>query len=320
MATDKLGDMRLFVDATALGSLSAAGRKMGISPAAASTRLAKLEASLQSKLFDRTTRALRLTDEGRVYLHYCRLALEAVEAADSALLAGQGSIRGKVRISASTDFGRNLLAPWLAEFSEQHPQLQIALTLTDSLSNLLQDNMDIAIRFGKPEDSSLVARLLAPNWRVLCAAPSYLEKHGTPTTPEQLSNHHFIVLITAAGPLNEYYFANAAQCSKLSIPLEQAWETNDGTLARIWAQQGRGITRKTIWDAAADLHAGHLKVLLPEYIVDEPGVYALLHRNRFKAPRVRALLDFLLARFNQGQHDLLEGLPQPGAQSATARR
>lgn len=315
MATDKLGDMRLFVDATTLGSLSAAGRKMGISPAAASTRLSKLEGSVQAKLFDRTTRTLRLTEEGRVYLHHCRLALEAVEAADAALLAGQGTVRGKVRISASADFGRNLLVPWLSDFSDQYPQLKIALTLTDSLSNLMQDDIDIAIRFGKPEDSSLVARQLAPNWRVLCAAPEYLERHGVPNRPEDLLSHQFIVLITAAGPLNEYHFASAGLPSKLSIPMEQAWETNDGALASTWAREGRGITRKTIWDAATDLHAGNLKVLLPEYIVEEVGVYAMLHRNRYKAPRVRALLDFLLARFKQSKHDLLTGLPHPTTHS-----
>jgi len=309
MATDALGDIRLFVEAAGLGSLSAAGRKLGVSAAAASARLTKLEASLQAKLFDRTTRSLRLTNEGRLYLQHCCVALEALEDGAASLLAGHSQVRGKVRISASADFGRNLFNQWLEEFSESHPQLQLALTLTDSLSRLLEDDMDIALRFGKPEEGGLVTRRLAPNWRVLCAAPSYLERYGTPRTPEDLVQHRFVVLVTAAGPLNEYRFMADGHLSTQQISLEQAWETNDGALARSWALSGRGITRKTIWDAAEDLRAGRLKVVLPEYTVEEPGVYAVFHRNRYRVSRVRELLEFLVARFHQASQELLDGLP-----------
>ncbi|WP_409302859.1 LysR substrate-binding domain-containing protein [Pseudomonas sp. KCJK8993] len=304
MATDRLGDIRLFVEAATLGGLSAAGRKLGFSAAAASARLAKLEAALHVKLFDRTTRTLRLTDEGRLYLQHCRIALESLADAEQALQAGQGRVQGKVRIGASADFGRHQLNHWLEAFSQAHPQLQLALTLTDSLSRLLEDDMDIAIRFGQPQDSSLVARLLAPNWRVLCASPAYLEQYGTPQTPEDLAQHRFIILVTASGPLNDYHFNVAGQRQTLRIALDQAWETNDGALARQWALSGRGITRKTIWDAVEDLRAGRLRVVLPDYAVAEPGIYALLHRNRYQVPRVRVLLDFLLERFRQASQEL----------------
>ncbi|WP_315137041.1 LysR family transcriptional regulator [Achromobacter marplatensis] len=311
MATDRLGDMRLFVEAASLGSLSAAGRKLGFSPAAASARLFKLEAALHTKLFDRTTRQLRLTDEGHLYLQHCRIALQAVDDAEAVLQSGRETVRGKVRISASADFGRNLLSQWLEEFSGLHPELKIALTLSDSLSNLVHDDIDLAIRFGLPRDGSLVARHLAPNWRVLCASPDYLARHGEPKTPADLVNHHFIVLVTAAGPLNEFHFAMDEQDWSHTVSMEQAWETNDGALARAWVLAGHGITRKTIWDAAADIRAGKLKILLPDFSANETGVHAVFHSTRYMVPRVRALLDFLIEQFDRATEDLLRDIDMP---------
>lgn len=303
--------MRLFAQAAALGSLSAAGRKLGLSAAAASARLIKLETALHAKLFHRSTRQLRLTEEGRVYLAHCEVALRAIDDAEAALQAGQHSVRGKLRLSASADFGRHLLSPWLDEFSAAHPDLKIALTLSDSLSNLLQDDIDLAIRFGQPQDGSLVARYLAPNWRVLCASPEYLAKRGQPRTPADLADHDFIVLVTAAGPLNQFHFAHDGQRQSVTVPLERAWETNDGALARNWALAGRGIARKTIWDAAEDLRTGRLQAVLPQYCVAESGVHAVFHGTRYMAPRVRRLLDFLIERFARANDEFLPDGP-PG--------
>jgi DNA-binding transcriptional LysR family regulator len=305
MATDRLGDMALFVEAAALGSLSAAGRKLGLSPAAASARLLKLEAALHARLFERTTRQLRVTDEGRLYLQHCRIALQAIEDAEAALQDGQNRVRGKVRISATSDFGRNLLYRWLDEFTALHPEVNYALTLSDSVSNLLQEDLDLAIRFGRPLDSTLSARRLAPNRRVLCASPDYLAKHGVPKTPADLAQHRFVVLVTAAGPLNEFQFAQDAERVTYSVPIEQVWETNDGALARAWALSGHGIAHKSIWDVAADVRAGTLRILLPDWSTNEAGVHALFHGNRYMAPRVRALLDFLVERFAQASEELL---------------
>jgi DNA-binding transcriptional LysR family regulator len=307
MATDRLGDLHLFVEASTLGSLSAAGRKLGLSPAAASARLGKLESVLRTRLFDRTTRQLRLTDEGRVYLQHCQIALQALADADAALEAGHTAVRGKLRISASTDFGRNLLSDWIEEFTREHPEVRIALTLTDSLSKLVQDDIDLAIRFGAPDPSSgLISRRLAPNWRVLCASPGYVARKGAPRTPDDLAAHDFIVLVTSSGPLNEYDFVRGEERWTHTVAMDQSWETNDGALVRRWALAGHGITRKTIWDAASDLRDGSLKILLPDYIRAEPGVYAVLHRTRYAVPRVRQLIEFLVARFAQASEELAE--------------
>jgi DNA-binding transcriptional LysR family regulator len=305
MATDRLGDMQLFVEAAALGSLSAAGRKLGFSPAAASARLLKLEAALHARLFERTTRQLRVTDEGRLYLQHCKIALQAIDDAEAALQAGQNQVRGKVRISATSDFGRNLLYRWLDEFSTQHPEVSYALSLSDSVSNLLQEDIDLAIRFGLPLDSTLVARRLAPNRRVLCASPDYLARHGEPKTPVDLAQHRFVVLVTSAGPLNEFHFVRGAERVTYTAPPEQVWETNDGALARAWALAGHGIAHKSIWDIAADVRAGTLNILLPDWSAHEAGVHALFHGNRYMPPRVRALLDFLIERFAHATEELL---------------
>ncbi|WP_038345041.1 LysR family transcriptional regulator [Acinetobacter sp. A47] len=311
MATDRLGDMRLFVEATELKSLTAAGRKIGISAAAASARLIKLEGALEAKLFDRTTRSLRLTDEGQVFLRYCKIALQAIDDAETALQDKQSAVKGKIRISAAVDLGRHLISPWIEAFSQIYPDLSIALTLTDSNSNLIHDDIDIAIRFGLPDNDLLVARYLAPNWRVLCASPAYLEKYGVPKQPADLIRHKFIVLVTDSGPLNEYYFNFDHQPLNYVVPMENAWETNDSVQARMWALAGHGITRKIIWDVATELKQGSLQALLTDGIVREAGIYAVMHKNKYLAPRIRSFLDFLIKKFEMAAPDILTQLPQP---------
>jgi DNA-binding transcriptional LysR family regulator len=301
---ENLGDIRLFVETANLGGLSAAGRKLGLSPAAASARLVKLEASLNARLFERTTRQLRLTEEGRMYLAHCQQAIQALDDARAALQAGRSVVRGKLRVSATSDFGRHVLKGWLDEFNVLYPEVTFALALSDSLSNLVQDDIDLVIRFGVPPDSSLVARRLAPNRRVLCASPEYLSIHGTPEHPRDLERFNYIVLSSAAGSANEWRFSRGNETETFTVPLERARETNDGALAREWAVDGYGIVMKSVWDIGADLRAGRLTILMPEWRSPDVPVHALYQRSRYMAPRVRALLDFLIERFDTVSGDL----------------
>ncbi|MDB5986047.1 MAG: LysR family transcriptional regulator [Nevskia sp.] len=303
---NNLGDIRLFVEAANLGGLSAAGRKLGLSPAAASARLVKLESALHTRLFERTTRHLRLTDEGRSYLAYCQQGLQALDDGHAFLQAGKSVVRGKVRISATSDFGRHVLKNWLDEFNTQYPEVRFALVLSDSLSNLLQDDIDLAIRFGVPPDSSFVARPLAPNRRVLCASPEYLATHGAPERPQDLARFDCIVLGSAAGPANDWRFTRNGKVESYAVPLADARETNDGAVAREWAVSGYGIAMKSMWDIGADLRAGRLNILLPEWRSADAPVHALYQRNRYMAPRVRALLDFLIKRFAEESNNLMD--------------
>ncbi|SOE95969.1 transcriptional regulator, LysR family [Burkholderia sp. D7] len=301
---ETLGDIRLFVETANLGGLSAAGRKLGLSPAAASARLVKLEASLNARLFERTTRQLRLTEEGRTYLAHCQQAIQALDDARAALQAGRSVVRGKVRVSATSDFGRHVLKGWLDEFNVLYPEVTFVLVLSDSLSNLMQDDIDLVIRFGVPADSSLVARRLAPNRRVLCASPAYLELHGIPDHPGDLDRFDYIVLSSASGPANEWRFGRGSEVETFTVPLEGARETNDGALAREWAVDGHGIVMKSVWDIGEDLRAGRLQILMPEWRSPDVPVHALYQRSRYMAPRVRALLDFLIERFATASSEL----------------
>ncbi|AYQ90348.1 MULTISPECIES: LysR family transcriptional regulator [Burkholderia] len=301
---DNLGDIRLFVEAANLGSLSAAGRKLGLSPAAASARLIKLEGALSTQLFERSTRKLRLTDEGRLYLAHCQHALQTLDDARSALQLGRASIGGTLRVSATSDFGRVVLRRWLDEFNDLHPQVALSLVLADSLSNLLHDDIDLAIRFGVPADSGMVAKRLADNRRVLCASPAYLAAHGAPRHPEELGEHRFVLLSSSAGVANQWKFSREGETVQVSAPLARARQTNDGALAREWAIEGRGAVMKSIWDVGADLRAGRLVMLLPEWRCPEMPVHALFQRSQYLAPRVRALLDFLQERFGEAAEEI----------------
>jgi DNA-binding transcriptional LysR family regulator len=301
---DNLGDIRLFVEAAALGSLTAAGRKLELSPAAASARLVRLEAALGTQLFERTTRSLRLTDEGRTYLTHCQHALQTLDDAHAALHAGREVVSGRLRVSATSDFGRHLLRAWLDAFNETHPDVSIALILSDSLSHLLQDDIDLAIRFGVPADSTMIAKRMAPNRRALCASPAYLDRYGPPIDVHALDEHRFVLLSSAAGVANEWRFTRNGEVTHFSAPPTHARETNDGALAREWALEGRGIAMKSIWDIGADLQAGRLKLVLPEWRCPDAPVHALFQRRQYMAPRVRALLDFLGVRFAQTAREL----------------
>lgn len=298
MATDRLGDMRLFACAAELGGLSAAGRKLGLSPAAASARIQKLEQALQARLFERTTRRLRLTDEGRLYLEHCRVALQAVDDAEAALQARRDTARGKIRIAATSDFGRHTLCRWLDDFARQHPEVSFGLTLSDAYSDFLHDEIDLAIRFGRPRDSSLHARRLAPNRRVLCAAPAYFDGIARPAVPADLAAHRFVTLQGAPGMAEEIALQRDGVRTAFRLPAQQAWESNDGAVVRAWLLEGKGIGYKSQWDVADDVAAGRLEVLLPEWETPAAHVHALFHR-RLMPMRVRLLLDYLAGRFAQ---------------------
>jgi DNA-binding transcriptional LysR family regulator len=300
---ESLADIRLFVEAASLGGLSVAGRKLGLSPATASARLVRLEARLNTRLFERTTRKLRLTEEGRTYLEHCQQALQALDDGHAALQAGRKVVRGKVRISATSDFGRHVLKAWLDAFNERYPEVVFSMVLSDSLSDLLQDDIDLAIRFGVLPDSSFVAKPLAPNRRVLCASPAYLASRGVPQHPRDLETFDFIVLGTGTSSLTEWRFARGHETETFTVPLAAARETNDGALAREWAVDGHGLVMKSIWDIGADLKAGRLVIVLPEWRTPHAPVHALYPRSHYMAPRVRVLLDFLAERFSTAAHE-----------------
>ena len=185
-----LQDLEIFVRTVDSGSLSATARGLDLTPAAASAALKRLEAELQAPLFVRSTRSLRLTREGEVFLAHCRPALAALRDAQLELASGRQQVSGMLQLAAPSDFGRNLLLPWLEEFQQQHPGIRYRLHLSDRVTNVYSDLVDAAFRQGEPPDSSMLALPVhLTNRRVLCASPAYLQAHGTPATPQALAQH-----------------------------------------------------------------------------------------------------------------------------------
>lgn len=304
---DRLADMRLLLDAAALGSFSAAGRRHGISPAAASASIQRLEAALGVRLFERTTRQLRPTEEGNLYLRYCQQALDTMDEAERAVQAGRDMVRGALRISAPSDLGRNLLLDLIDAFSRRHPEVKLALTLTDALSNLVLDDLDVAIRVGTLRDSGMVARKLADSWRIVCASPDCIARHGLPARAADLAVLPTVVLVTSNGPQDEW------QLGGEPVRLAHFHESNDSEVMRKWALQGKGFAYKPIWAVMDDLRAGRLVAVNPDRWADPAPLNALYHRSAFQPARLRLFLDFLQVEFAARVGELADfGLPLEG--------
>lgn len=284
---NRLSDMQLLVDAADLSSLSAAGRRAGLSPAAASACVQRVEAMLGARLFERTTRQLRLTDEGRIYIASCRIAIETMKEAERAVRSGTDGVSGTLRVSAPSDLGRNLLVTILDRFMDLHPDVRIVLTLSDSLSRFVPDDIDVAIRVGPLADSDLVARHLADSWRVVCASPACIATHGMPTHPEDLAELPTLVLTTNAGPRNEWRLGESV------VRVQRYHECTDSEVIRQWAVLGRGFAYRQLWAVAPDVREGRLVLVnAPEWSAPSP-IHAMYHPNVFQPPRVRRFVDFL---------------------------
>jgi DNA-binding transcriptional LysR family regulator len=288
---DRLSDMRLLVDAADLASFSAAGRRHGISPAAASACVLRVEAELGVKLFERTTRHSRLTDEGRRYIAYCRQALETMEEATRAVQSGAGPVRGAIRISAPSDLGRNLLLKMLDGFMRLYPEVRVGLSLTDSLSNLVQDDHDLAIRVGRLPDSEMIARRLARGRRVVCASPALLATHGEPKNRAQLADLPTLVLNTRAGPQCDWRLGSE------TVQVRNYHESSDSEVIRKWAVQGHGFAYRSIWALTDDLATDRLALVRPAEWSDETPLNALYHKSAFQPARLSLLLDYLAEEF-----------------------
>ena len=204
----------------------------------------------------------------------------------SSIKRGRNTATGLLRVTSTFAFARRRLAPLPREFRQLHPDLQIHLEATDSFVNLVESGYDLAIRFGALADSSLVARQLAPNVRVICAAPAYLERHGRPATIEDLLNHDCIIY--GNPPLDHWCFADGS-----SVRVKGTLSTNDGEAAHAWALEGAGLGPKSTWDVEQDIAAGRLEVVLPALQLPAAPIHAVYLHRRHTAARVRLCVEFL---------------------------
>jgi DNA-binding transcriptional LysR family regulator len=294
----RFDDLQLFVRAADLGSLSAAARGMDMSAAVASAALKRIERQLGARLLARSTRSLRLTAEGEGFLEYARAALSSLEEGRRLLASSQDQVSGVLQLSAPSDFGRNVLLPWLDEFQRQHPQLTVRLLLGDRIADLFRQPVDVALRYGEPEDSSLIALPIVPdNRRVLCAAPSYLARHGEPQHVEQLAQHNCLLFMLGNRVHDHWHFHDGKR--EMSLTVHGDRFSDDADVVRLWAVAGAGVAYKSWLDVAADVQAGRLKLLMPELLGELAPLNLLCaHRAQLSKP-VNLLCEMLRSRCSE---------------------
>lgn len=283
---DNLFDMLVFVRVVEAGSLSGAARDLRLSLAVVSRKLARLEERLGVRLANRTTRTLTLTEEGATYHARCTRILAEIEEAEMEVTRGRDTAIGLLKVTATFAFGRRRLAPLLREFQSRHPGLHVRLDTSDTVANIVEGGYDLAIRFGALADSSLIARQLAPNVRVICGAPAYLDRRGRPVRIEDLLGHTCIVY--GDPPLDDWTFADGTV-----VHVRGGLTTNDGELAHAWALDGAGLVMKSIWDVKDDIDAGRLEVVLPGQPLPASPIHAVYPHNRHAAAKVRLCVEFL---------------------------
>jgi DNA-binding transcriptional LysR family regulator len=291
----RLEDLQFFVRIAELGSMAAAGREVGLSPSAASTRLTGLEKTFGAQLFARTTRRTSLTEAGRVLLQHARTALEEIRQARSVLEASTEAPRGSLRFSCNTFFGRKHILPYLVEFRELYPDVQLEMDMSDRIVDVIDEGYDMAFRTAPLADSSLLARRLAGNPRVLCASPAYIARKGAPRTPEDLVNHDFIAMVSMPfwyfeGPDGEIAF----EIQKPVIKGDNGDLTYDGAL------HGLGLSLKSLAHVWEDLRDGRLVEVMEDYKVARTGaIWAVYPPTQFVPPKVTALVDFLISKYGR---------------------
>lgn len=292
-----LEHLELFVRIARHRNISVAGRELGLSAAVASSQLSKLEAAVGVRLLHRTTRRVSLTEDGVVFLTYAQDILSSVDSARAAIGVGTTSPQGRLRVAAPASFGRMHLLPALPDFMEQYPNLQVDFRLSDSIVDLVEGGFDIAIRNAELPDSSMIARKISPDNRLLCASPAYLEKYGEPQHPLELSQHE---CITLAG-LEDWQFKSAE--GPVSVQAQGRFRTDNGEAIRDACVTGMGITINSTWSAYDFLRRGELVQILKDFpLASETAIWAIYPSSRQLAPKVRVFIDFFTSRFSDNPY------------------
>jgi DNA-binding transcriptional LysR family regulator len=289
----RLEDVTLFVRSAALGSFSRAAREVNLLPGQVSAAIQRLERELDRRLFARSTRSLRLTAEGEKYLPYAQEMLALMHAGADSLQSDEDALSGELKIALPSDIGRNILLPLITDFCREHPALAVRLSFSDQISDVFRDPVDIAIRYGKLEDSSYVALPLAEdNRRVMVASPDYLDRHGRPQMLEEIAQHHHGLLFIMGGHVyDKWTFPQDGM--RRQITVKSRMLCDDAEVARRWAIAGMGIAYKSWIDVCDDVMAGRLERVLPEMPGESTPLHLICpHRKQF-SPAIRALHEVL---------------------------
>ncbi len=291
---DRFNAMSIFVQVVDSGSFSAAAERLGLSRAQVSKSVMQLEAHLDTRLLNRTTRRISLTDSGRIYYERSRAILDEVTEAEECAREDTAEARGVLTVGAPTSFGLLHLQPLIPGFLAAHPQVQISLSLADRFLDVVAEGFDVALRIAELEDSSLIARRLAPCRRVLCAAPSYLQKNGTPRVPQDLAIHACLVYSNELRP-DTWTLHGPAGSERVTVNGPVCADNGDILCAA--AEAGLGVTLLPTFIVGEALSAGRLVTVLDDYCPPDLTINAVYPSRRFLSAKVRSFVDFLAEAF-----------------------
>lgn len=287
-------DVSLFMRAAALANLSSAAREFGLSPAVASARIAGLERMLGARLLHRTTRRVSVTQEGEIFAAHARDLLDKADAARASVGHAREHPHGRLRVTMPSSLGRQHISPLIPAFLQQYPGVSIELRMTDQIVDLVDEGIDLAIRIGALKDSTLIAKKLASNRRVLCASPEYLAKHGRPTHPADLAQHECVILA------DQRDWAFVTPTGVIDVRVSGRLVTDNGEVIRDALAAGIGIGLKSTWSVAPLLASGELVTVLDDYpLAQTVAIWAVYPSRAFVPPKTLAFIDFLTAQFGE---------------------
>ena len=290
-----LRGMTIFVEVVEAGTMTGAAQTLGVSATVVSSWIAQLEDTLGVRLLQRTTRRTQITQEGQEYYLRCKRILADIEEAGEAVTVGRSTPRGVLRISAPVALGRRQVAPLIPAYKQRYPEVQIELILSDRIVDLEEESFDMAVRSWRPDDSTLIARRLGPLHRVVCAAPSYLERHGTPQTLAELAGHRCLIL-DAGGRSDDIWHFEGEKGSE-SVKVCGDLSSNNTEVIAEWALAGMGLAMKSTWDVEEEIHDGRLVAVLNDYMIQGHALYVLYQDRRYLPERIRTFIDFMAGRF-----------------------
>lgn len=301
MALRNLDDLAVFVHVVERHSFSAAARDLHLAPKTVSKQIARLEQALGTTLFERNTRNLRITSEGRAIAERARVALAVLEEVQELATGGSQELSGTIRLTAPTPFGRKFVAPAIHDFCRLHPRVGFDLRLSDQVQDLYRGDLDLAIRMGELADSRLVARRVADNRRILAASPAYLKAHGSPAQPEELERHNCLVFAYPGLLQNTWPLRKGHREKPISVSGTLC--SDSGDVLHAWCLAGLGISLRETWDIHEELRDGRLVRVLPEWEAT-PSKISIVRARREPVPRrLTAFSDFLFDRWQEAPWD-----------------
>ena len=303
-----LENIRIFLRAIETGSFSAAGRMLRLSPSVVSYRIQLLEDTLGARLLTRTTRNMRLTEAGEVFLEHCREIVEAVERAEASVAESTGaSPKGVLRVTAPLGLGRRVIAPMVARYRELQPHTEVRLRLSDHILDIVQEGVDLAIRLARMQDSSFTLRKIADVERVLCASPDYLARRGSRRRPSDLARHDCLLLRFPGS--QQFRWNLDFRGEPIAAPIAGPVDADDGDVLTQWALDGLGIVLKPVFEVAEYLADGRLVEVLPEARPQSMTLGILYPTRRMLPPRTKAFIDLAVEELRRHLASALQRAP-----------